>query len=97
MLHGLYLRHTHTHARYAFLSIVFSTKYHLSCTDLGMLLCSTDGQHSTVQHVASKTNLLQLHFLIQFDEACGTNTASILVTANTPRCSRFQGTDWFKL
>jgi hypothetical protein len=58
-----------------------------------MLKCSTDGQRSTVQQVASKTNLSQLQFLIQFNDAFGTNTA----TANTPRCSELQGTEWFKL
>jgi len=58
-----------------------------------MMKWCTDGQRSTVQQVASVTNLSQLQFLIQFNNAFGTNTA----TANTPRCSALQGTEWFKL
>jgi len=58
VLHGL-------HTRRALLSMTCSAQnFTYSCKDLGMLKCCTDGQRSTVQQVASKTNLSQLQFLI---------------------------------
>jgi len=52
MLHSL-------HTRCAFLSMMCSAQnFTYFCKDLGMLKCCTDGQRSTMQQVASKTNCI---------------------------------------